>query len=52
MANGNCPCPPKYTAPAMDAAASDNTATTADAGGFAEVPIRFILSKGVNDGTP
>jgi hypothetical protein len=34
MASGNWPEPPKYTAAAIDSAASDKTAITADAGGL------------------
>jgi hypothetical protein len=42
MASGVCPFPPKYTAAAMLAAESDNTATTAAWDGL-PVPILLIL---------
>ena len=38
IANGKWPLPPKYTAATIDAAAADNTATTAATGGLL-VPI-------------
>ena len=38
IASGNCPVPPKYTPAAIDSAASENTAMTADADGLL-VPI-------------
>jgi hypothetical protein len=34
IASGSWPFPPKYTATTIDAAAADNTATTAATGGF------------------
>jgi len=42
IASGVCPFPPKYTAAAMLAAASDNTAITAAWDGVS-VPILLIL---------
>ena len=52
IANGNCPDPPKYTAPAIDTAAALNTAATRANGGLLVLILQFYAPPIRSDNSP